>query len=170
MHAPRVVSNFEEGQNALSLINEETSVTLSFLGPVGFTGGGAGTIFRIRSDDGRLLLLAHNSTGRRGDTLFPTSFWGPEWTLPLDDIGQYYADCEPRGAVRPFAEQEVPMVIEFATDAGPVSVFDRAWGNFEVNGQSYSAYVFDAYEQVEGCTQAAGECYVLASFALFPAH
>ncbi|MBC8073730.1 MAG: hypothetical protein IAG13_35745 [Deltaproteobacteria bacterium] len=139
-------------------------LVLGFFNPERQINGGPyfGTV-SLRDSQGALLLLASqyaNSAEQLAvgqEIEMATAGWlapgSPEaaaWHAPFDSVWLRNAGCAAREALRPGSNTEVPLVIEFDGDEGPLQVDDRTIQyDVPVQGEHFDVIVSDAYYREE---------------------
>lgn len=160
--AVEVVVSFPPGavESQLDALPGTNGLLVSFYNPPrGSIGCSGCNDLRIHDADGRLIVLSNGTllfdfvpaegvavdvTGAKW--LEPRSEDYQNWSAPFGELQMRHVGCAPRASLRPGAETETPMAIEFIADDGLELVYDRnvEYG-VEVDGQRFDVLVSDAF-------------------------
>jgi hypothetical protein len=140
----RVVSDEADVRSALASYVDLPVLELSFFRQFVFDFT-LGTQFTLRTEGDNLLLFAYA--------------WASEWSAPLEvdlnyepfpEIDGVDAECSERPALHG-AVAERPLAIEFTTDDGPVTLFDREMASVDIDGATFRILVAGAFEKLGSC-------------------
>lgn len=70
------------------------------------------------------------------------------WSAPFTDLFVRNLGCAPRDAIEPGSDTETPLALQFTSDAGLVSIYDKnSLRGVEVGGQTFDVFVSDAFSR-----------------------
>jgi hypothetical protein len=70
------------------------------------------------------------------------------WSAPFTDLFVRNLGCAPREAIDPGSDTEIPLALQFTSDAGLVSIYDKnSLLGVEVGGQTFDVFVSDAFSR-----------------------
>jgi hypothetical protein len=158
-HEFDVGSGDTEVQAYLASLLDQPTIALEVFAGSGFFPGWDVYQFTLRTSDGELLLF-HYDFSLAVDIRVAID--------PLGAIDAFDADCGARPAVHGHATVEQPWPLDFATDDGPVRLFDREAATVVVAETSYRIVVAGAYVELEGCKEFMKDfCRESAEFTVF---